>query len=262
MARSLRRKYSTYLEGRAEHGHNADPVIFGGTIVRSKNGNGESHSHRQADSAIRPLRKSSGNLRLSEQNNDQVRPNARSSGRVQPHRHGNSDGKPAYSSKDELRGLGLNLTLPVDTSGRRSQQQARRATQVRSSSESHSVGRTHQSMKRKAVDDLDDAPLAQRLRADKDGPFMDEDYIRRTYSYPTKREYPSAPQSLFGSQVVSALHNVRNNALKLSQQFTALHLNCFRCTVKGTLLDGTPESAVGDGRDKVNRPCCNESPEY
>jgi len=193
--------------------------------VRSKNGNG--------------------------QQNNEVRPNARSGGRVQPDRHGNSDGKPAYSSKDERRRQSLNLTLPVAASGRRSQQQARRATKVRSSSEGHSAGRKPQSMKRKAVDDLDDARLAQRLRADKSGPFMDEDYIRQTYPYPTKKQYPSAPQSLFSSQVVSALHNVRNNALKLSQQFTALHSNCWRCTVKGTLLDGTPEIAVGDGLDKV-----------
>lgn len=105
--------------------------------------------------------------------------------------------------------------------------------------------------KRKFDDDYrSDRQSQKRMRTSNGETVMDEAYIRSILPYPTPEDYPTAPPTLFNNLLVSALHNIGNNALKLRPNVSTEGTG-FKCDVSGILPDGSPMSAVGMSANKV-----------
>lgn len=106
--------------------------------------------------------------------------------------------------------------------------------------------------KRKFEDDhRSDRQSQKRMRTSNGETVMDEAYIRSILPFPTPEDYPTAPPTLFNNLLVSALHNIGNNALKLRPNVSTEGTG-FKCVVSGVLPDGSSMSAVGMSANKVH----------
>lgn len=137
---------------------------------------------------------------------------------------------------------------------RRGRDNARYASTTRDSRGSDkAIPQSRGGRKRKLEVENSSGRPTQRIRIAMDATFMDEAWLRRELRFPTAKDYPHAPHTLFNNLLVSALHNVGNNALKLKQSVVSEGRG-FRCEVSGVLFDGRPHSAVGMGYNKARSP--------
>lgn len=105
--------------------------------------------------------------------------------------------------------------------------------------------------KRKADDDITAQP-ARRARSDSEQkPLFDERYLRASFGYPTREEYPGAPEGLFNDKVVAVFHDAAQKSMNLQTTFSTGPGGCSRCELSCQIPTVGRERAIGDGPSKV-----------